>query len=206
MKSLTKTIIIILIILVAWFILRFVIGGPEDDWICVDDEWVKHGMPAQPMPTTGCGDDRIIENFDDCLAAGFPAMESYPRQCRDDQDNHFIEDIGNELEKMDLIRIDSPRPNQQVASPLVIQGQARGYWFFEGDFPIVLVNWDGLIIAEGYATAQTDWMVEDFVPFEAELEFEADTTVSDRGALILQKDNPSGLPENDDALEVPVKF
>ena len=39
------------------------------------------------------------------------------------------------------------------------------------------------------------------------LEFVADKNAySNRGALILKKDNPSGLPEHDDALEVPILF
>lgn len=115
--------------------------------------------------------------------------------------------VGNELEKADLIRLDTPRPNQVVSSPLVIRGQARGYWFFEASFPVVLTNWDGLIIAEGIATAQSEWMTEEFVPFEATLEFIVDeNSYSNKGTLILRKDNPSGLPEYDDALEIPVVF
>ncbi len=148
--------------------------------------------------------DIQINSFAECIEAGNPAMESYPRQCRHGEET-FTENIGNELEKSDQISIDSPRPNQQITSPLEISGQARGTWFFEGDFPVVLTNWDGLIIAEGYATAEGEWMAEDFVAFTAKLEFDTDE-LYDRGALILQKDNPSGLPENDDALEVPIKF
>ena len=34
----------------------------------------------------------------------------------------FVEDTGNELEKLDIIRINTPRPNQPVSSPLVIEG------------------------------------------------------------------------------------
>ena len=116
-----------------------------------------------------------------------------------------IEDRGNELEKANLIRIDSPRPNQVIRSPLTITGQARGNWFFEASFPVVLTNWDGLIIAQGIATAQGEWMTTEFVPFEAVLTFSVDKNAySNRGTLILQKDNPSGLPEHDDALEIPV--
>lgn len=116
-----------------------------------------------------------------------------------------IEYTDEELAKMDLIRLTKPRPNQEIESPLVIEGEARGYWFFEATFPIVLVNWDGLIIAQGYATTQNDWMTEDFVEFKAELSFEK-PELYNRGALILQKDNPSGLPEYDDALEIPIIF
>ena len=145
-----------------------------------------------------------ITNFKECVKAGNSVMESYPRQCRVGEQT-FIENIGNELEKMDLIRIDNPRPNQEIESPLTIEGEARGTWFFEADFPVILVNWDGLIIAEGVATAQDDWMTEDFVKFKAELNFEK-PDYKNNGALILKKDNPSGLPENDDALEIPIIF
>lgn len=145
-----------------------------------------------------------ITSFEECVEAGNLVMESYPRQCRS-KEGLFVENIGNEMEKASLIRLDDPRPNQQITSPLKISGQARGTWFFEGSFPVVLTDWDGLIIAEGYAQAQGEWMTEDFVPFSAELNFTM-PDYSDKGALMLQKDNPSGLPENDDALEVPVQF
>ncbi|MBT3282574.1 hypothetical protein HON59_01005 [bacterium] len=145
-----------------------------------------------------------ITNFIECIEAGNPAMESYPRRCRAGGET-FVENIGNELEKMDLIRIDTPRPNQVIKSPLSITGQARGMWFFEGDFPVVLTDWDGRIIAEGFASAGENAMVEEFVPFSAVLEFEA-PDYKNNGILILKKDNASGLPEHDDALEIPVLF
>ncbi|OGG11565.1 hypothetical protein A2Z00_05010 [Candidatus Gottesmanbacteria bacterium RBG_13_45_10] len=40
----------------ALFIARFLFGGNEDDWICDNNQWVKHGNPKDPMPQTGCGD------------------------------------------------------------------------------------------------------------------------------------------------------
>lgn len=114
---------------------------------------------------------------------------------------------GNELEKANLIRLDTPRQNQIIKSPLTIKGEARGYWFFEASFPVVLTDWDGLIIAQGIATSKSEWMTSEFVPFEAVLTFTVDKNAySNRGTLILRKDNPSGLPEHDDALEIPVVF
>ena len=145
-----------------------------------------------------------VTTFEECVAAGNPVMESYPRQCRAGEET-FIESIGNELEKTDLIRIDTPRPNQTISSPLTITGEARGNWFFEASFPVVLTDWDGKIIAQGIAQAKGEWMTTDFVPFEATLTFAVDTNAySDKGSLILRKDNPSGLPQYDDALEIPV--
>ena len=118
-----------------------------------------------------------------------------------------VEDAGNALEKVDLIRLETPRPGQVISSPLTIKGEARGSWFFEASFPIVLTDWDGLIIAQGIATAKSEWMTTEFVPFEAVLNFTVDKNIySNRGSLILRKDNPSGLPEHDDALEIPVVF
>jgi len=158
----------------------------------------------------------VVEDFLTCVEAGNPVMESYPERCRDKDGNLFIQEIGNELEKSDLIRINNPRPNQEIKSPLKITGEARGFWFFEADFPIILTNWDGLIIAQHYAEAKSEWMTEDFVSFEAELQFISPTDsvpegeeIPDflkRGTLILQKANASGLPEHDDVLEVPVLF
>lgn len=109
--------------------------------------------------------------------------------------------------KTDLIYLETPQPDEMIQSPLIIQGRARGSWFFEGSFPVTLTDWDGKIIAQGIAQAQGEWMTTDFVPFEATLPFTLEKDVySNRGALILRKDNPSGLPEHDDALEISIKF
>ena len=145
-----------------------------------------------------------INSFEECMAAGYPVMESYPRQCREPGGESHVEDIGNELDKTDLIKINEPRPNTMVASPLKITGEARGNWFFKASFPVRLLDETGKEIASGFATAQGEWMTENFVSFESTLEFSAPAT--NKGTLILQKDNPSGLPEHDDELRVPVKF
>lgn len=102
-----------------------------------------------------------------------------------------------------IVELLNPMPNQKVSSPLTVSGRARGTWFFEGSFPVILANWDGLIIAEAPAQAQGEWMTEEYVPFSVTLTFDQ-KQLYDRGSLILKKDNPSGLPEHDDALEIPV--
>jgi hypothetical protein len=48
-------------------------------------------------------------------------------------------------------------------------------------------------------------MTVEFVPLTSTLTLSSLPTTA-TGTLILHKDNPSGLPENDDALIVPVKF
>ena len=145
----------------------------------------------------------VIRSFEECVKAGYPILESYPRRCKAPS-TEFVEDIGNEIEKQNLIRVNVPKANTVIKSPLVVQGEARGFWFFEASFPIHLFDAEGNKIATAIAEAKDEWMTEDFVPFEATLTFGSVST--ERGMLVFQKDNPSGLPLNDDELNIPIMF
>lgn len=125
-----------------------------------------------------------------------------------DATNNLISElIKNITEKGsgDLISVIYPKANDKIVSPLIITGEARGNWYFEASFPVTLTDWDGKIIAEGVATAKGDWMTTNFVPFMATLNFTR-PDYGEKGFLIFKKDNPSGLPENDDSLEITVYF
>lgn len=98
-----------------------------------------------------------------------------------------------------------PRAQEQISSPLIVKGMARGNWYFEASFPVVLTNWNGLIIGQGIAQAEGDWMTTNYVPFTATIDFEK-PSYGKNGFLILKKDNPSGLPEYDGAIEIPINF
>lgn len=100
--------------------------------------------------------------------------------------------------------VSSPQPNELIKSPYKISGQARGTWFFEASFPIILVNEKGEELGRIPAQATSDWMTTDFVPFEAEMVFDPKNATT--GEIIFKKDNPSGLPENDAEVRFPVKF
>jgi len=103
-----------------------------------------------------------------------------------------------------MIRVTSPQPNATVASPLHITGEARGTWYFEASFPVRLEDANGTVLAQAPAQAQGDWMTTEFVPFAVDLPFAAPATAT--GVLIVEKDNPSGLPENADDRRIPVRF
>ncbi|MGB7786361.1 MAG: Gmad2 immunoglobulin-like domain-containing protein [Salinimicrobium sp.] len=105
---------------------------------------------------------------------------------------------------VDLLLIEQPSKNDKISSPLKIEGRARGSWYFEGQFPVELVAEDGKILAKTSAKAEGDWMTEGFVPFSAEVEFEA--AGYEEGKLILRRSNASGLPENDRSYRLPVYF
>lgn len=158
----------------------------------------------------------VVTSFEECAAAGYPVMESYPRQCRDAYDTVFIETVAipfpisyTNATPNDITVNNLSEENNVISSPLTVTGEARGWWFFEASFPVVLTDWDGLIIAEGYATAGSEWMTTELVPFTFTLNFTTppgNGSEINRGTLILKRDNPSDLPENDAALEIPVVF
>lgn len=145
-----------------------------------------------------------VSSFEECVEAGNPVMESYPRQCRSAGGVLFVEDVDIKVDTHDLIRIDQPRPSSVVSSPLSIAGEARGNWFFEASFPIALLDANGSIVAEYFAEAQDEWMTTEFVPFISTVTFSRPTTL--QGELVLKKSNPSGLPEYDDEIRIPIAF
>jgi hypothetical protein len=107
------------------------------------------------------------------------------------------------LEYKDLIRVEDPHRGQVVSSPLAVHGAARGTWYFEGSFPVLLLASNGDTLASKPAAANGEWMTENYVPFLAVLTF---TTTADSGTLVLRKDNPSGEPLRDDEVRLPVRF
>jgi len=169
MKLFWKIFIVIVLVIIAALGVRF-LSGPEDDWLCQNGRWIKHGNPSAPQPTATCGD------------------------------------------QSDLIVVDSPQPNDIVVSPLMITGRARGNWFFEASSPIELVDEKGEVIAQTVAQAKSDWMTTEFVPFAATLTFPAEVCLglaypcSAPAKLIFKKDNPSGLPQYDAQMEIPVNI
>lgn len=54
MKWSGTILILIILVLGAIFSLRIIFGGPEDSWVCVNGEWIKHGSPKVGMPLTNC--------------------------------------------------------------------------------------------------------------------------------------------------------
>lgn len=101
------------------------------------------------------------------------------------------------------VQIDSLKPHDLIASPVTITGQAQA-WYFEGVFPVRLVDEQGRELARGQAESQEDWMVDRLVPFKAVLQFVPGT--AKKGMLILERSNPSGLAENAESIVIPVRF
>ena len=103
-----------------------------------------------------------------------------------------------------MIQVTTPAASATIYSPVVYAGEAKGFYFFEADFPVRLETSSGEIFASGYASAQSDWMTEDWVPFKGRLEFEPPD--DDRGYLVFERANPSGMVEHAKILRIPVVF
>ncbi len=102
----------------------------------------------------------------------------------------------------DLITVELPFPDAVVGKTFSVVGTARGAWFFEASFPIVVIDENKNEIASGIAQAQGEWMTENFVPFTSEILIPE--SFIGPATLILKKDNPSGMPENDASISFPV--
>ncbi len=159
--------------------------------------FIKNGPQKLPF-------NNYVNNFQSCLNARYAILESYPRQCQTPDGRIFIEDLGNQIEKNDLIQLSEPQANQVISTPLLVKGQARGKWYFEASFPIEVWDANKNVLGTGLAQAQGDWMTLDFVPFEAWVNFNIPQDSS--GYLVLKKDNPSGDPQLDDQLIIPIIF
>lgn len=103
-----------------------------------------------------------------------------------------------------LIQVQNVVPGQTVTSPLTVTGIAKGNWYFEASFPVEVRDMNNVLLTQAPAQAQADWMTTNFVPFSVTLTF---TSVPGQpGTIILRKDNPSGEPQNDDSISIPVIF
>ena len=111
--------------------------------------------------------------------------------------------VGDGNTQSDII-VTYPSARAEVLNDFIVKGRARGTWYFEASFPVKILDADGNLVVQSYATAQGDWMTEDFVPFEAHLVF--NNPQSETGFLVLEKDNPSGLPENEAEIRIPITF
>lgn len=161
-----------------------------------------------------------ITTFEECAQAGYAIMETFPEQCRTPDGRTFVATVATTTatstvasttviasfptDNSDRIRVTNVSAGQKVVSPLTVTGEARGNWYFEASFPVELLDGNGRRLIILPAQAIGEWMTTEFVPFSIILTFTKPSTAT--GTLILRNDNPSGLPENDRWISIPVQF
>lgn len=163
--------------------------------------------PAQNLDNSASLDVETIRSFEDCAAAGLPVMESFPRRCNTPDGRVFAEETTvfptYENASPDMIVVENPHPGGVVGKEFRVTGKARGNWFFEASAPIEVIGADGNTIAGSIATAEGDWMTTEFVTFKSEI-IDLPSAYIGPATIILRKDNPSGLPENDASVSIPI--
>jgi eight-cysteine-cluster-containing protein len=152
-----------------------------------------------------------IDSYEECVKWGFPIMETYPPQCMTSDGRTFVDTsvppISPEPLPISQIQVYTPISGQYIQSPLDINGEAPGTWFWEGSFRIILTDVDGNVLGSTLATTADgeDWMTEDLVSFEAILEFEKEN-LPEEGILVFEKSNPSALPIMGITEKISIKF
>ncbi|RYY93828.1 MAG: hypothetical protein EOO11_19045 [Chitinophagaceae bacterium] len=94
-----------------------------------------------------------------------------------------------------------PQAGDSLRSPMTVEGEARGPWYFEAQFMIKLYDSAQRLLAMIPAKAAGDWMTEAYVPFRTQLEWK---DYRGKALLILEADNPSGDAERAKRFELPV--
>lgn len=97
--------------------------------------------------------------------------------------------------------LETPQEGAAARSPLVVSGEAPSDWFFEEQFPTLLMDANGRVLAEAPAMAQTPVSenIGGMIRFRAQLVFVVtqDTPVT----LVLQEDMPQeGAPARETRL------
>jgi len=145
-----------------------------------------------------------IMSFQDCLDAGLPVMESYPRQCKTEDGRTFAEEIMPEITykntSAEYIVVDLPFPGAVTGKEFKVVGKARAF-YFEGSFPVEVLDKDGKRLFIGPAQAEGEWMVDAFVPFSIDVKIP--DTYTGPATLVLHKDNPSDMRQYDASMSFP---
>jgi hypothetical protein len=98
--------------------------------------------------------------------------------------------------------------NSTVSVGQVISGSVPGFWFFEGSFPVSLVDNNDNVFGTVIATSTSDWMTSDIIPFTITLP----TTFSytGPGKIVFTRDDPSdgesSIPLSETTATIPVIF
>jgi len=95
--------------------------------------------------------------------------------------------------------------NNTMSCPLIIKGSVSGVWFFEAGFTVQLVSDQGTVATFLARAIEDNWMTEQPVNFLAEYDC-AQCPEDTNLELRLQKSNPSGLPDFDDYVSLPISL
>ncbi len=134
---------------------------------------------------------------DKTLCCGLTICRNLTNICEEDSStNDLVSEKGVVLYLKDVNSGDTVNLGESIT------GEITGSWYFEGEFPVRILNENMEILGTLHAKTSGDWMTTELVPFEFVLN--ADIEQKTNIVLRFEKSNPSGLQENDDYIDVPL--
>lgn len=100
------------------------------------------------------------------------------------------------------ITVSTPKAQSTTSKIIATEGNAPGTWYFEASFPISIEDPTGKALGQKFATAQSDWMTTNLVPFKGSVTVTGNYTGP--AFLKIKNDNPSGEPERDKYIRIPI--
>ncbi len=166
-----------------------------------ETELVVDGFNATQYVTSGAMGGSVSTLIE--MDQGKYLLSAYP------PDSELLEVYDEFLNYIDLDRSEpvdfvSPELSETVSSPLNINAAAKGNWFFEAQISLSLVTLNGENLVSTTAATQEDWMTENLVTFDTEMEFSLPE--ENYGFVKVDKSNPSGMPQNANSFFWPVEF
>ncbi len=97
-------------------------------------------------------------------------------------------------------------PGSTITDGQVITGTLTGGYFFEANARASLLDADKNVMTTFPIAATSDWMTAGPVNFKMIVNYAVDDTPIRKGPgyLSIHNDNPSGMPENDKYVDIPV--
>jgi spore germination protein GerM len=150
MKKTILTILAVAVVIGAVVLgMRFLSG--EDDWICDNGEWVKHGNPSAAKPTEPCGGVDTNTNIEETMTVKvFFGNSIFDPEVLDCQKNFTVERIIPKTEAVGRAALE-----QLLAGPTDAE-KTEGY--FTSINPGVKVQ--SLVVAGGIANVDFDEQLE----------------------------------------------
>lgn len=97
------------------------------------------------------------------------------------------------------ISISTPQNGTTITPPFMVQGQAKGFWFNQGLFPVTIYDTEKNVVMKTYAIAQGDWSdQEKLVPFKVTVDAFDTQPTKKAGHIAFKKANATaGLPNSE---------
>ncbi len=169
--------------------------------IISEEETTVNSYPAVRRVVEGAFGQSINTQVD--TANGRYLISAYPAE------SDLIEVYDRILEHIKLdadieVSLNQPELGAQIESPVTVQGKAPGTWFFEAALPVEIETAGGQILAEDIFITEQDWMTDELLDFEINLDY-SDPEVN-FGFIKVIKNDVSDIPRNKHFFYWPVRF